>query len=245
VLGSVGFIITSFGIGYIFERTGLVFLFYSYALMMSLFLITAFYLPNERIRLAGSLLGGLGQMVRQPAWLIFAVSAFLLWISNNGVMNFIGITVQQMGGSASMIGWVWMAAALAEVPVMIFSGQLLKRVGSTRLLLIAFSLFAVRSALLANMTVPESAPFINSLGGISYALFWISAVNYANDTAPDHLKATAQGLLFSILNLANMAGAFSAGLLFDQVGPSNLFWVMAGAALVGLVVFSFGRLRFR
>lgn len=243
VAGSVGFILVSFGAGYLFQRTGLHYLFYAYALIMGLFALAASRLPVERIRLAGSLLAGVGQMVRQPAWMIFAVSAMLLWISNNGTMNFIGITVKGMGGSDSLVGTVSMMAAVAEIPIMLIGARLLERVGHTRLLISAFVVFTARAALLALMPAPEWAAWISVLGGAAFASFWLSAVAYANESAPEHLKSTAQGLLFSLLNIANMGGAITSGWLYDQVGGQQLFWGMAAFSAAGLLVFTVGRLR--
>lgn len=244
VAGSVGFILVSASVGYLFERTGLHALFYVYAAIMALFVLAAVRLPTQRIRLAGSLWGGLSQMIRQPAWLLFAVSATLLWISNNGTLNFIGITLKGMGGADSLVGLVSMMSAVAEIPIMLVGGWLLARVGHTRLLIAAFILFILRSALLAIMPAPEWAIGISILSGLAYSFFWISSVAYANDSAPEHLKATAQGLLFSILNIANMGGSLSSGWLFDQTGPRGMFWGMVGFAAAGLLIFVVGRLAF-
>jgi MFS transporter, PPP family, 3-phenylpropionic acid transporter len=243
VAGSVGFIITSFVSGYVYVVTGLHWIFYAYAVIMGLYTLAAGWLPREPVRLSGSLLGGLNKMVRQPAWLLFAFSACLLWISNNGSMNFIGIVVQGMGGSDQLIGLAWMTSALAEIPIMLTGDQLLQRVGHTRLLIIAFTTFALRSALLAVMPRPEWAPIISLLGGISYALFWVSAVSYSHESAPEHLKSTAQGLLFSIMNVANMGGSLSSGWLYDHAGPRGMFWAMTAFAASGLVLFIVGRMR--
>ena len=245
VAGSFGFIIVSFLIGYLLAQTGLKMLFYVYAIIMAVFVLAASRLPIQPIRLAGSLWGGLSQMVRQPAWLLFAVSVTLLWISNNGTMNFIGITIRGMGGSDALIGLVSMMAAVSEIPIMLSGSWLLRRVGHTLLLSLAFILFTVRGILLALMPSPEWAVGISLLAGLSFASFWLSAVAYANESAPDHLKSTAQGLLFSILNIANMGGSMSSGWLFDQVGPRGLFWGMSAFSALGLLVFITGRLWFR
>ena len=180
-------------------------------------------------------------MMRQPAWMIFAASTLLMWISNNGAMNFISITVQEMGGSERLIGIVWMASAITEIPIMLTSNRLLRRFGSTILLLIALSLFTLRGMLLAIMPSPEWAPWISSLGGLSFSLYWVASVKYANESAPDHLKSTAQGLLFSIMNLASMAGSLNAGWLYDNLGFRGLFWVTAAFAGAGLLLFLVGR----
>ena len=245
VLGSFGFIIVALSVGYIYEITGYVWIFYSYALIMVLFILAVGGLPNERVRLAGSVWGGLGTMVRQPAWLVFAISAFLLWISNNGTMSFIGIVVESMGGSAPLIGLVWMASAITEIPIMLTSDRLLKRGGPTLLIALAFGLFIIRAVLFALMPTPNWAPWVGSLGGLAYSLFWMSAVTYANDSAPEHLKSTAQGLLFSLLNLAGMAGSLFSGWMYDVGGPRGLFWAMAAFATAGMVIFVVGRVVFR
>jgi PPP family 3-phenylpropionic acid transporter len=212
---------------------------------MGLFVLGAVWLPREPVRLSGSLWGGLSKMVRQPAWLLFAASACLLWISNNGTMNFIGIVVKDMGGSDQLVGLAWMTSALAEIPIMLTGDRLLRRVGPTRLLAVAFTSFTLRSALLAVMPRPEWAPFIGLLGGVSFALFWLSSVSYSHDAAPEHLKSTAQGLLFSIMSVANMAGSLSSGWLFDHAGPHGMFWAMTAFAASGLILFIIGRVRRR
>ena len=241
VTGSFGFIIASFLSGYLYEITGFHAIFYTYIILMALFLLASSFLPDEPVHISGSVWGGLNKMMRQPAWLLFAVSSLLLWISNNGVMNFMSITVKEMGGSSILIGIVWMASSLIEIPVMLNSKWLLNRFGSTTLILVSLSVFTLRGALLALMPAPEWAPWIAMLGGLSFSLFWVASVKYANESAPDHLKATAQGLLFSIMNLGGMIGSLNAGWLYDNLGFRGLFWTMSIVSALGLAVFLFGR----
>lgn len=245
VAGSFGYIITTLVVGWFFGLAGLRMLFPVYAAIMVVFALVSSRLPSMSIRMSGSLWSGLGQMVRQPTWLLFAVSAMLLWISNNGTMNFIGITVKTMHGSDFLVGLVSMMSAVAEIPILLTGERLLRKLGHTRLLVTSFITFTIRGALLAMMPAPEWAAVISLLGGLSFALFWTSAVVYANESAPAHLKSTAQGLLFSILNIANMAGALFSGWLFDELGFRGLFWGLAAISFSGLVVFSAGRLFFR
>jgi PPP family 3-phenylpropionic acid transporter len=245
VLGSVGFILTSLAAGYLYEVTGLTWIFYVYALIMLGLVLAAAGLPHQPVRLAGSSVwSGLGQMVRQPAWLMFAIASTLLWIANNGTMNFLGITIEQMGGAERLIGLASMVSAVAEIPIMVYSERLLRRIGPAWLQVAAFALFVARGALLAVMPRPEWAIGAGVLGGVGFAFYWISAVAYAHESAPEHLKSTAQALLFSLLNLAGMAGSLFSGWLFDQAGHSGLFWAMAASSALGLVVFGWGQVRY-
>lgn len=242
VAGSVGFILTTLTFGFIYETTGLRVIFYSYAMIMTLYVIAASFLPNDPVRISGPVLGGVNKMIRQPAWVIFAICGLLLWVSNIGAMNFLGIVVKEMGGSDVLIGVVAMASAIAEIPIMLTSDKLLRRFGSTSLLIVAFCLFTLRGALLATMPAPEWAAGISTITGLSFSLFWVASVNYANEAAPDHLKTTAQGLLFSLMNLAAVSGSLGAGWLFDHIGFRGLFWTSAAVAAAALILFVAGRI---
>ena len=54
------------------------------------------------------------------------------------------------------------------------------------------------------------------LQGLSYGLFLVSAVAYVNDLAPDALKSTAQGLMVSVMSLANLTAGLAGGWLLDN-----------------------------
>ena len=79
---------------------------------------------------------------------------------------------------------------------------------------------------------PAWAPVINLSNSVTFGFFWISAVIYANELAPPQLKATSQGILFSIMNLASMCGALTAGYLFEYAGFRGLFRVNAGFCIL-------------
>lgn len=74
------------------------------------------------------------------------------------------------------------------------------------------------------------------LHGITFGIYWVSAVSYANDLAPENLKATAQGMLVATLNLAAVLGGVVSGLLYDHFGLAFLFRLYSGLTIVALVL---------
>jgi PPP family 3-phenylpropionic acid transporter len=245
VWGTVGFILTSAAIGLIYTRFGLPTMFKVYFAVLILFLITSIGMPDQPIRLHGSLIYGLKEMLRQPAWVLFAVSVFLLWVASSGALAFFSLAIQALGGSDQLIGLSWTTAAITELPVFFFSAVLLRKFGAVRLLFIAFIGYILRILSYGLMPSPGWAPVVNLLNCVSYVPFWLGAVSYANQLASPSLKATAQGLLFAVLNLSNVSGALFSGWLFDQVGPAHLFFVLSGFAVAGFLLFSLGHLLFR
>ena len=241
VWGSIGFVITSAVIGLILERTGIRFIFIGNAVILAVFAVALIALPERPVQLGGSILRGLNQMVRQPPWLIFALSIGLLGMANSGMLNFLSVTLHTMGGSDGLIGITWTIAAIAETPIMIFSAALLKRFGARRLINIAISAYALRMLLYSVMPTPQWAAWIALLGGLSFGLYWISVVSYANELAPANLKATSQGLLMAVTSLAGIAGATLAGWLFDAVGPFMMFRILACFCVLALVLLAVSR----
>ncbi len=241
--GSIGYILVTAAAGFIFERVGLIWMFPAYAVIMLLFAFTAMRLPSLPVRSGSQHSRQLGAMIRQPSWIVFALCVFLIWIAMSGSINFLGITIKSMGGGDSLIGIAATMAAIAELPFMFFSGNIMRRIGMRPMLLISMFSFTLRIGLYSIMPHPAWAIGINLLNGPSYVFFWNSAVNYANQMAPVSLKATAQGLFQATTNLASMSGALLCGWMFDQIGPSGLFRVLAVSCLAALVIFSLVRPR--
>jgi MFS transporter, PPP family, 3-phenylpropionic acid transporter len=245
VWGTIGFTLASLVIGFVYERTGLHTMFYVYpAILFILFLIGSL-LPNQPVRTDHPVGHGVWQMVRKPDWRIFAISVYLLGMAANGAIAFVSVKIVGMGGSTSLVGLSWTTTAILEFPLMFFSEVILRRIGAVRLLIIAFIGYALRIFLYGIMPVPGWAPFVNFLHGISFVPWTLGTVAYVNERSPEHLKATSQGLLASVLNLSNLSGALLAGWLYDQIGPVNVFLVMSGICLIGLAVFTIGRLVIR
>lgn len=242
VWGSIGFVITSAVIGLILERVGISFIFTGNAVILAGFIVALLALPERPVRLGGSIWRGMNTMMRQPPWVVFALSIGLLGMANSGMLNFLSVTLRQMGGSDGLIGITWTISAVAEMPIMILSAVLLKRFGARRLISIAISVYGLRLVLYSLMPAPEWAAWISLLGGLSFGLYWISAVTYVSELAPENLKATSQGLLVAVTSLAGIIGATLAGWLFDQVGPFIMFRILAGFCVLALVLLVVSRL---
>ncbi|HCE17566.1 MAG TPA: hypothetical protein DEQ80_06880 [Anaerolinea thermolimosa] len=239
--GSFGYILTTFSAGFIYEKFGLVWMFPAYTVVMLAFTLSVLRLPVLSVPQTTHEKGGLKAMVRQPVWIIFTLCVFLVWTAASGSINFLGVAIKTMGGSDSLIGVAATMAAVAEIPFMFFSGMIMRRLGQEKMFWISLLGFTARIGLYGLMPAPQWAIGINLLNGPSYVFFWNSAVNYANTIAPDAHKATAQGFFQATTNLASVASAILAGWMFDSLGPSGLFQVLALACLAAFIIFGISR----
>ncbi len=243
--GTLGYIITSGTVGFLFDRSGLSLMFPAYGLIMFAFVLVALLLPAIPVQRDLDSRGEIGTMMRCPAWMLFIVVVFLCWIASNASILFLGVSLSAMGASQGLIGIAVTTGAVVEIPFMAYSGRLLRRFGPARLLWAAMLLMVLRYFLLGWMPAPGWAIAINVLNGLSFPLFWTSSVTYANKMAPPGLAGTTQGMLNFASSFAGVISSLLAGWSFDLVGPNGIFTVMAFIVLMALVLWSAGQIRAR
>jgi len=239
--GTLGFIVTNPLAGYLYQRYGLNTMFYAYPVSMLIFLLACLLLPDQPSRKGLPMFKGMGNMIRQPIWLLFALSAFLAWFAGMGGLSFVSVAIKDMGGTSMLVGLASTMAAISEIPLMMSSIMILHRFDARKMIAFSFLAYAVRLFLYSIMTSPTWVPWINILQSVSYVLFNIGTVSYANQLAPDELKATSQGMLYTVLNLANLSSGLTCGILYDQAGRASLFLILSCVAFLALVIFLFGQ----
>lgn len=243
--GTFGFLASAIFAGNILERTGLHVIFAGYALCLGLLLITLFWLPPLAARMRRTVFKGFTQMIRQPVWIVLSISVILVMMANNSWVNFLGITVKEMGGSDVLIGRMWSVGAISEIPVMLYGTRLLRRWGPKKLIAAGMFFYGVRLILYAVMPKPEWVLGINMMQGFSFAFYWVGSVNYVSQITPDHLRATGQSVLASFYNIASVTAGPLTGSIFDTFGSSRMYLLGAMAAWSGVLIFVLGTLRIR
>lgn len=241
VWGTLSFVAISAVAGLVLQRTGLHAIFIAFPLATMVFWLITQRLPDDPVRGTGLRQGGdLWAMLRQPKWLLFAVSVFILWVPAMGGLGFVGVVVRDMGANELQIGWLSTIAAIAEIPLFLNGARALRKFGPTGLILIAIAAYALRLFLYAVMPGVGWALAISLMQSLSYCPFLVGAIAYANELAPDHLKATSQGVLATILSLGGLVGTLWAGWLYDHISRANMFTIFGLTCLAALAVFALG-----
>jgi PPP family 3-phenylpropionic acid transporter len=239
--GTIGFVAVNLVCGPLFQRFGLHTIFYAFPLGMFVFWLIALRLPDAPMHgQSMQRAGDIWEMLRQPRWLIFAISVFILWIPAMGGLGFVGVLARDMGASEIQVSWLSTIAAIAEIPLFLNGQRVLRRFGPTGLIMVAIAAYALRLFLYAFAPTVPLVLAISVLQSLSYCPFIVGAIAYANELAPDHLKATSQGVLATILSLGSLAGTLLAGWLYDHVARSMMFSFFGVVCLLALVIFVMG-----
>ena len=103
-------------------------------------------------------------------------------------------------------------ATLGELPILFFANRLLKRFGAYGLLVLGLIITGVRLLLYAGFNFPAGILIFQLLNGMTFPMVWVAGVSYADENAPEGMKATAQGLLGAmIFGIGAAAGGFLGG----------------------------------
>lgn len=240
VWGSIGWAISSWGVGLLVEQYSIRWLFYGYAASMWTAFMIALFQPKRlshaprtsfSVHLKGFLRADL---------IIFLLSIFLLATSFSAVNSFFSIYMDGIGAPEAMIGLAWSIGSWTEIPIMLLGGWLIRKVGSGKLLTTSFLLFALRWLLFSFTKAPGAALAIQFLHGVSFACFAVGSITYMSRKSPPGFGATAQALLNMFTwGLGAIIGSLVGGFTFENFGMPVMFRVMFAFAVSGLILFIF------
>ena len=236
IFGSIGFILSTWILGMVFDRWGLSTMFPIYLGLMVLLALVLLFASEFKIPAHESTPLRESLRMIKPAALVFFAGIFFYGISNSGMNDYLGLYLKSMGGNDRLVGLCFSIGALSEVPIIYFGGRLLKKFGPYLLLIVAMVAHVIRMALYAIMPDAGWAIYISLINSISFGLFLVTSVVFVKSIFPDHLTNTGQTLLWGTLYLSSILGSPVNGLMFDKIGPSKLFMALAGFAFLAALI---------
>ena len=174
---------------------------------------------------------------RNYRMLFFLLLIFFLGIAVAPLMQFINLYYNDIGASASFIGWVFFLQAIPEIPAYIVGTRIVKRIGAERMILLSMGVSMLRLVFYGLVTVPEVAIFFSVLHCITVAFFLIGVVDYVQVRTPDHLQSTGQALIWAFHYGAGLGvGYILMGYLRDATGMLRAMHLHALLALAVLIL---------
>lgn len=163
---------------------------------------------------------------RDVRFMLMLASLFLIGATFAMAWTFESIYVTYLGGSQALIGGMIGLSALCELPPMLYTQRLMRRIGDINTLLLAFLMLGLSyfGYWLADGTWSILA--VNVVKGLGFGLFYISAVVIVDRRAPHGLASTYQGLMSAVaFGLAPVLIGPVGGWIYGTFEPRSLFLV--------------------
>jgi len=144
------------------------------------------------------------------------------------------------GGTTALLGVCYFLSAVSEVPFLLNSDRLYKKLGVGKLMSISALALTLRWILLASTNSAYVALASQTLHSWGFIVMTVSMSKYINDTIPDELKASGQMLIAVVgFGIARAFGILGGGLVASAMGSIQMgFALMAGISGAALVIFA-------
>lgn len=237
--GAVGWGVAALVVGWLAERYGLLWSFIVYLLLVAATWITASRMPIHVGRIAGSYWSGARRLLADRRWLLFLGAVFLAGVGHAAITYYLFLTMGELGASRTVMGFALTVATVSEIPVLFYSGWLVRHWGPRGVLALSLAAYVVRALCLSAAVAPWQVLLTQLLHGLTFSALWVAGVTLAGEIAPEGLGATAQGLFSStVMGVGAMVGALVNGVLFERLGGARMFGWNAALVGLGLVLFA-------
>lgn len=243
VMGSVGFaaVMIFFQVTGIFSSPTPAMIAHGTLITGSFFLLSLLFLPRgERIvheKDPAAEQSRAGKKLKLPRFfLIIIIATTFSKIGFSGHYSFFSLFLQEKL-HVEDVGIYWLIAVWAEIPVILFGGKILRRVGRYRSLIIAMAAMSIRMFI---YTLTDSLIIIGAvqlLHGLAFGLFHASFISYVNMRLPREQKTLGMSLYISVVGgLGAFIGSPLCGVLIESSGYSLMFRSMSLFPVAGIAL---------
>ncbi|MCA9994100.1 MAG: MFS transporter [Anaerolineales bacterium] len=234
--GSIGFAISTFGIGALFVDAGTVWwILPLYAVGNLILGVIAYTFPDADVHGPTSWREGLGLLRQERPFLWFLLGLLLLGMTLGIVNNYISVYLVDIGGAGWMIGAALAISALCEVPLLAKVQSFIDRWGVRPMLLIGAAVLPLRWFLFAINRVPLAVLPIQATHSIAMMSLLVVAVLYVDRLLEPRWRTSGQALYTSSLHSVGPGiGLYLGGLIYGSYGIQTVWFFSLGVALVGV-----------
>ncbi|GAQ79149.1 major facilitator superfamily protein [Klebsormidium nitens] len=196
--------------------------------------------PEPQTILDPPLTSKLGALFRKPSVCSFFLVVSLMGVGMGTIEGFLPLRLHELGGSPTLIGLTLTMTCVAEVPMMWFSGRLIKRLGVLGVLYLVLGCYVARLAYYSVLVEPWAVLPIELLHGVTFGCGWTAGTVHAGRIAPPGMAATMQALFAGAYSgIGDGLGMLLGGFVYEHYGSVTLFrgcglLVAGGALLFGL-----------
>lgn len=242
LFGSVGFAVAVFVMGRIGDSEfGLSSTFVASALILAIGGFVLATLPEAKAE-GGSEKQSLNwrDLFGNRAFLLFLVAGMLVFGPIYANNYYFGTYVTNIGGTTSLVGMLFLAAVLSEIPFMRMASQWAETFGAVRIMLIAAIVSAVRNLLLALEPALWVVWLLAIAQGLIVGLLIPIAIAFVRKIVQKDVRSTAIALYMALTSgLATALFNLFSGYLIEFFDVLAVFWMYALFSFGGALLFVF------
>ncbi|OBZ12141.1 maltose permease [Bacillus sp. FJAT-27264] len=195
---------------------------------------------EENHMMSQSFSQGVRKLLGNRVFLVFLGGSFLVNQTMAAFGTYFVLAFKTVGGSTSSAGIALFIASVTNVPSMLYASKVIRRLGRERTLLIGALIYVLRWGIQVAFPYPSVMIGVQVLHGLSFGLFYISAVEYVSQITSADMQATGQSVFSMVFSgFAGIVGNLLNGFLLNQGGvmAMNIACMVSSAAGAVLLIY--------
>jgi PPP family 3-phenylpropionic acid transporter len=236
--GSIGFILTVWGLGFVFERISVLTLPWFVLVLLAGIWMASLSVPESAAghRHIGD--ESLWQVLRKPAVIGLLLVCFFMQASHGAYYAIYSRYMKSYDYSVSLIGTLWAVGVIAEVGIFLIMSRLVQRYRLRTMLIISLALATLRWTMIG--LIPENRPlmvFAQCLHAASFGVYHATAIKLIHRFFTGRHQGQGQALYSSVsFGAGGALGSLASGYVWDYVGRSEVFLISAVLSLFGFFI---------
>ncbi len=238
VWGSIGFVLTVWLLGVLFEHKEIVYLLPVIFIIMILISANSFMLSDSSHVTKDETRQSIIQTLKKPQVIALIITCFLMQASHAPYYTFYSIYLEGHHYSLSFIGKMWALGVIAEVFVFLYMHRLSQKFSIKHLLMLSLFLAGMRWILIAFFIEHMAILiFAQLLHAASFGLYHACAISLFHEHFTGSIQGRGQAIYSSMSFGAGLTlGSFISGYSWEGVGQTITFIGAASLCFIALLI---------
>jgi PPP family 3-phenylpropionic acid transporter len=238
VWGSVGFICSVAGMGYMLDTFSIESLLWALLGLNIGVVIFASQIPEAEMSGHATESLSVREIFKRPGVTAFFAACMLMALAHGPYYTFYSIYLVEHGYSKSAVGWLWAIGVVSEVGVFFLMPQLMRRFRLKQLMIFSFGCAVARFLMIGwGVGSPYVVLAAQFLHAATYGSHHATAMLLVHHFFPGRNQAKGQALYISLtFGLGGALGGLLSGYTWEPLGPGLTFTMSAAAVLLGLLL---------
>jgi len=236
--GSVGFIVSVIGLGYVLDVLPIRALLWAIVGMMAGLVVLSRHIPEARVVAHDTDHLPLWHILRRPAVLVFFLGGFLMAAAHGPYYTFYSIYLVEHGYTKSSVGLLWSLGVVCEIGIFLLMPRLLRHFTLRQMLLASFVFAVVRFLMIGWGVALVAVVLIAQLmHAATFGVYHSAAVETVHRLFRGKHQARGQALYNSFsFGAGGTLGSLYSGMAWETLGPEATFTLAAACALAAWVL---------
>ncbi|MDO8333990.1 MAG: MFS transporter [Nitrosomonas sp.] len=236
--GSVGFVLTVIGVGYLLENIAIAWLIWIVLGLKLGMVIFSYQIPEKEMISQVTGHHSVKQICLRPEVLAFLIASLLMLFAHGAYYTFFSIYLVEHAYDKGFIGWLWAIGVICEIGIFFIMPWLMRHFSLKLILIFSFACATLRFLMIGwGVEWPIIMVVAQILHAATYGAHHIAAMMVVHQFFRGRHQAKGQAIYTSIAyGIGGAIGAISSGYTWDLLGADMTFLVSSAASFIGLIL---------